>query len=82
MTASSSFRQVIITFFAVSYNVSLYNVLIINNDILPMLELVASKEYDHLEIARPGDVVQFRYEVVIGDRNIMNWQLVHAYKFS
>jgi len=59
-----------------------FNVMIINNDILPMLELVASKEYNNLEIAGPGDVVQFRYEVVIGFRNIMNWRLVHAYKFS
>jgi len=59
-----------------------FNVMIINNDILPMLELVASKEYNQLEIASPGDVVQFRYEVVIGFRNIMNWRLVHAYKFN
>ncbi len=61
---------------------STFNIMIINNDILPMLELVASKEYDQLEIARPGDVIQFRYEVVISFRNIMNWRLVHAYKFS
>lgn len=59
-----------------------FNLLIINNDILPMFELLASKEYNHLEIARPGEVTQFRYEVAISFRNIMNWQLVHAYKFD
>lgn len=61
---------------------SFFNVMIINNDILPMLELVAPQEYNLLEIARPGDVIQFRYEVAIGVRSIMNWQLVHAYHFS
>ena len=59
-----------------------FNVLIINNDNLPMLELLASKDYNGLEIAHPGDVIQFRYEVVIGPRNIMNWRLVHAYNFA
>ena len=59
-----------------------FNVMIINNDILPMLELVASKDYNHLEIARPGNVIQFRYEVTIGPQSIMNWQLVHAYNFK
>lgn len=59
-----------------------FNIMIINNDILPMLELVASKEYNHLGIARPGNVIQFRYEAVIGFRNIMSWQLVHAYNLK
>jgi len=59
-----------------------FNVMIINNDILPLLELVAPEEYNRLAIARPGDVIQFRYEVAIGYRSIMNWQLVHAYHFS
>jgi hypothetical protein len=58
-----------------------FNVMIINNDTLPLLELLASKDYNDLEIAHPGDVIQFRYEVGIGHRYIMNWQLVHAYKF-
>jgi hypothetical protein len=47
-----------------------------------MLELVASKEFNHLEIARPGNVIQFRYEAAIGVRSIMNWQLVHAYNLK
>lgn len=59
-----------------------FNVMVINNDILPLLELVATKEYNQLAIARPGDIIQFRYEVAIGFRNIMNWQLVHAYHFN
>lgn len=59
-----------------------FSILIINNDILPLLELVAPKEFDHLEIARPGDVIQFRYEAVFSMRNIMNWQLVHAYNLK
>ena len=58
-----------------------FNLLIINNDILPMFELLASQEYDQLQIARPGEVTQFRYEVGTSFRNIMNWRLVHAYKF-
>lgn len=58
-----------------------FNLLIINNDILPMFELLASQEYDQLEVARPGEVTQFRYEVGTSFRNIMNWRLVHAYKF-
>ena len=58
-----------------------FNIMIINNDILPMFELVAPGDYNQLEIARPGDVIQFRYEVAIGFRSIMNWQLVHAYHF-
>jgi hypothetical protein len=59
-----------------------FNVMVINNDILPMLELIASKDYDLLEIARPGEVAQFRYEVAVGIRNILNWRLLHAYKFN
>lgn len=59
-----------------------FNVMIINNDVLPMLELLASKDYNNLEIAQPGDVIQFRYEVAIGPRSIMNWRLVHAYNFK
>ena len=59
-----------------------FNVMIINNDILPLLELLASKEYNHLEIARPGDVIQLRYEAAIGGRNILNWQLVHTHNFK
>lgn len=59
-----------------------FNILVINNDMIPMFELLASKEYDHLEISRPGDVTQFRYEVGTSFRNIMNWRLVHAYKFK
>ena len=59
-----------------------FNVMIINNDILPLLELVAPEEYNQLAIASPGKVIQFRYEVAIGFRNIMNWQLVHAYHFN
>jgi len=58
-----------------------FNIMIINNDILPLLELVAPEEYNRLAIARPGDVIQFRYEVGISFRSIMNWQLVHAYHF-
>lgn len=61
---------------------SSFNVMIVNNDTLPMLELLASKDFNNLEIARPGNVTQFRYEVVIGPRNIMNWRLVHAYSFK
>jgi hypothetical protein len=61
---------------------SSFNIMIINNDILPLLELVASKEYNHLETARPGNVIQLRYEVGICERNIMNWQLVHAYNLK
>lgn len=61
---------------------NVFNIMIINNDSLPLLELVASKEFNDLEIACPGDVIQFRYEVAIGIRNLMNWRLVHAYKFS
>jgi hypothetical protein len=59
-----------------------FNIMIINNDILPMLELVAPGDYNQLETARPGDVLQFRYEVAIGFRSIMNWQLVHAYHYT
>lgn len=59
-----------------------FNVMIINNDTLPLLELVAPEEYDQLAIARPGEVIQFRYEVAIGYRGIINWQLVHAYHFT
>jgi hypothetical protein len=59
-----------------------FNVMIINNDILPMLELVASKEYDQLEIAKQGEVTQFRYEVAMGVRNIINWRLLQAYKLK
>jgi len=59
-----------------------FNILIINNDNLPMLELLASKDYNCLEIAHPGDVIQFRYEVVIGPDNIMNWRLVHAFNLK
>ncbi len=58
-----------------------FNVLIINNDTLPLLELIASKEFNDMEVSRPGDVIQFRYEVVVGSRGIMNWRLVHAYNF-
>jgi len=59
-----------------------FNIMIINNDILPMFELIASQENNHLEIAGPGGVTQFRYEVATGYRNIMNWRLVHAYNFK
>lgn len=59
-----------------------FNVMIINNDILPLLELVASKDYNQLQIARPGQVILFRYQVAIGPGSIMNWQLVHAYNFN
>lgn len=59
-----------------------FNIMIINNDALPLLELVASKEFNDLEIARPGNVIQFRYEAVVGSRNIMSWQLVHAYNLK
>lgn len=59
-----------------------FNVMIINNDNLPMLELLASKDYNRLEVAHPGDVIQFRYEVVIGPDNIMNWRLVHAFNLK
>jgi len=59
-----------------------FNILVINNDVLPMFELLASQEYDQLQIARPGEVTQFRYEVGSSFRNIMNWRLVHAYKFT
>jgi len=59
-----------------------FHVLVINNDILPLFELIASKEFDHLEIARPGNVIQFRYTVAIDTDGIMNWQLVHAYNLS
>lgn len=58
------------------------NIMIINNDTLPLLELVAPEEYNQLAIARPGDVIQFRYEVALGADGIMNWQLVHAYHFT
>lgn len=58
-----------------------FNVMIINNDPLPLLELVAPEEYDQLAVARPGEVIQFRYQVAIGYRGIINWQLVHAYHF-
>jgi hypothetical protein len=47
-----------------------------------MLELLASKDYNRLEVAHPGDVIQFRYEVVIGPDNIMNWRLVHAFNLK
>lgn len=60
---------------------SAFTILIINNDQLPLFELLASKTYGNLETARPGDLLQFRYEVAIGPRNILNWKLVHAYKF-
>ena len=59
-----------------------FNVMIINNDSLPMFELLASKDYNSLEIAHPGDVIQFRYEVVSCPRNIMNWRLVHAFNYK
>jgi hypothetical protein len=59
-----------------------FNVMIINNDLLPLLELIASKEYNHLDIARPGNVIQFRYQVAIGGRGVMSWQLVHAYNLK
>jgi hypothetical protein len=59
-----------------------FNVMIINNDTLPLLELLVPKDYNNLEIAHPGDVIQFRYEVAIAPRNIMNWRLVHAYNFK
>jgi len=59
-----------------------FNVMIINNDNLPLLELLASKDYNRLEVAHPGDVIQFRYEVVIGPDNIMNWRLVHAFNLK
>ena len=59
-----------------------FNLLVVNNDILPMFELLASKEFNDLEIARPGQVTQFRYEVGTSFRNIMNWSLVHAYKYT
>jgi hypothetical protein len=59
-----------------------FNVMIINNDSLPMLELLASKDYNCLEVAHPGDVIQFRYEVVTGPPNIMNWRLVHAFNLK
>jgi len=59
-----------------------FNVMIINNDNLPLLELLASKDYNSLEVAHPGDVIQFRYEVVIGPDNIMNWRLVHAFNLK
>jgi hypothetical protein len=58
-----------------------FNVMVVNNDTLPLLELVASEEYDQLPVARPGDLVQFRYEVAVGYRGIMNWQLVHAFHY-
>jgi hypothetical protein len=59
-----------------------FNVMIINNDNLPLLELLASKDYNRLEVAHPGDVIQFRYEVAIGPDNIMNWRLVHAFNLK
>jgi len=59
-----------------------FNVMIINNDKLPLLELVAPEEYDQLAIARPGEVIQFRYEAAVSYRGIINWQLVHAYHFT
>ena len=59
-----------------------FNVMIINNDGLPLLELLASQEYGNLEVAHPGEVIQFRYEVVIGPNNIMNWRLVHAFNLK
>lgn len=59
-----------------------FNVMILNNDTLPMFELLASKDYNDLEIAHPGDVIQFRYEVVTCPRSIMNWRLVHAFNFK
>jgi hypothetical protein len=59
-----------------------FNVMIINNDSLPLLELLASKEYSSLEVAQPGEVIQFRYEVAIGPDNIMNWRLVHAFNLK
>jgi hypothetical protein len=60
---------------------SSFTIMIINNDTLPLFELLASKEYNQLEIARPGDVIQFRYEVAECSRRIMSWQLVHAYHY-
>lgn len=61
---------------------SSFNIMIINNDILPLLELVVPEEYNQLAIARPGEVIQFRYAVALGADGIMNWQLVHAYHFT
>lgn len=59
-----------------------FNIMIINNDSVPLLELVAPEEYNQLAIARPGDLIQFRYEVAIGADGLMNWQLVHAYHYA
>ena len=58
-----------------------FNIMVINNDRLPLLELIASEEFDRLPVARPGDVVQFRCEVAVGHRGIMSWQLVHAFHY-
>jgi hypothetical protein len=58
-----------------------FNIMVINNDRLPLLEMIASEEFDQLRVARPGDVVQFRHEVAVGGRGIMNWQLVHAFHY-
>jgi hypothetical protein len=59
-----------------------FNIMVLNNDTLPMFELIALPEYHDLEVARPGEISLFRYEVGVGYRNILNWQLVHAYKFK
>jgi hypothetical protein len=58
-----------------------FNVMIINNDTLPLFELLVPREYNHLEIARPGDVTQFRYEVALCSGKIMGWKMVHAYRY-
>lgn len=59
-----------------------FNILVINNDILPLLELSVPKDFEDLEIARPGDVIQFRYEVVTGTAGTINARLLHAYRYK
>lgn len=61
---------------------SSFNVMIINNDTLPLFELLVPREHNQLEIARPGDVIQFRYEVALCSRKIMSWKMVHAYRYA
>jgi hypothetical protein len=59
-----------------------FDIMVINNDLLPLLELSVPKDFEDLQIAQPGDVIQFRYEVAIGDGGKINFRLLHAYRYK
>lgn len=59
-----------------------FNVLVLNNDILPMIELAVPEKFESLEIAQPGNLIQIRYEVTFGLPGMLNWRVLHAYHYK